>query len=125
MDRVEKNKLIAEFMGAKQAYIPFVTPKDMDFHMYGVIECIEDGENEKTLFLPEEMEFDTSWDWLMPVVEKIESLGFDVFINTCVCRITDVGQDVLEDIETFDYENKKRATYQAVVQFIIWYNQNK
>ena len=40
------------------------------YEMYGIIECIEDGLNEQHFFLPEEMLFKKSWDWLMPVVMK-------------------------------------------------------
>ena len=49
------NKLIAEFMG------------------YKVGERRRGGG-----YMPEnEMKYDTSWDWLMPVVEKIENGGLD------------------------------------------------
>lgn len=53
--------------------------------------------------------YDTSWDWLMPVVEKIgkQYIPTDLAIN----RIT-----IFEPIE---------GVYSAVVQFIKWYNQTK
>lgn len=48
--------------------------------------------------------------------------GFDVFINTCVCRVTDVGEDRFEDIETYNSASKIQAVYSAVLEFIKWYN---
>lgn len=89
----EDNKIIAKFMG---------------FNI--------DKRNPNTIL------YHSDWNWLMEVVEKIESKGFDVFINTCVCRISDVGEDRFEDIETFNSNNKIQAVYSAVVEFINWYN---
>ena len=55
---MQDNKLIAEFMGV---------PCDKD--LYTPL-CPHTGE---TLFIPlSQMKYNTSWDWLMPVVKKIE-----------------------------------------------------
>ena len=64
---MKENKLIAEFMGAK----PLVLGGSTEYEMYGVLDCIEDGVNEKHYFIDDEMRFHASWDWLMPVVGKI------------------------------------------------------
>ena len=69
-----ENRIIADFIGAVQVYKPYVNTDDMEYDMYGVIPTIEDGENEKHYFLPQEMLFDTDWNWLMVVVEKIENI---------------------------------------------------
>ena len=72
--------------------------------------------------------YDSSWDALMPVVEKIESMNFDVSIGSgCFCRIWDVDFDrevILPEIES-SYPTKIGSTYKAVVEFIKWYNKNK
>jgi len=65
------NKLIAEFMGAK----PFVLGGSTEYEMYGVLDCIEDGANEKHYFIDDEMRFHESWDWLKPVVDEIEQVN--------------------------------------------------
>ena len=70
---MKDNKLIAEFMGVK----PLVLGGSTEYEMYGVLDCIEDGANEKHYFNDWEMRFHESWDWLMPVVEKIEGAGLD------------------------------------------------
>jgi hypothetical protein len=67
--------------------------------------------------------YQSDWNDLMEVVEKIESKGFDVHINTCVCRISDVGEDRFEDIETFNSYSKIQAVYSGVVEFINWQNE--
>ena len=102
---MKDNKLIAEFMGANTS----IESEDVQsYEMYGVLECIEDGISEKHFFLPEEMRFHTSWDWLMPVVCKIDDLfGEDDDVND---RINKVHNAVLQ----FDME----IVHRAVVEFI-------
>lgn len=62
---MESNRLIAGFLGwetnmhDKNIYVPSKLAWDEDA-----------GEN--VLMRPDQLEFATSWDWLMPVVEKIE-----------------------------------------------------
>jgi hypothetical protein len=58
------------------------------------------------------MGYDTSWDWLIPVVEKIKRAKF----------ILEFGCRILPDNEG---RSKIEATYKAVVEFIKWYNENK
>lgn len=81
----------------------------------------------------------TSWDWLMPVIEKIQEpeiskIGIsvrtaaNVYIYYKACRIEYSG-----DEESGDYKGewgiqtkgktKIEAAYKAVVKFIKWYNQ--
>jgi len=73
-----------------------------------------------------EAKFDSSWDWLMPVVEKIESLGYGVTIGmgTYVVIQDDVTDTGLKITKMTD-NNKLFCTYEAVVEFINWYNENK
>ncbi len=80
------------------------------------------------------LKYHTSWDWLMPVVEKIDRLNYDTYIshtvqtiegkgttpfNVITCRIEDYWAK-LEISETG--ETKIQAVYSAVLQFITWYN---
>lgn len=67
-------------------------------------------------------EFDTQWDWLMPVVEKIEAMGAVVEIWLSLgkgCRIYFV-----KERNEFTHESNStiESVYTAVVEFIKWYN---
>lgn len=68
-----------------------------------------------------EMKFHLLWEWLMPVVEKIESIKdsddyeVDIFGNCC---------DIGGKIEVVG-KTKIEATWKAVTQFIQWYNFEK
>jgi hypothetical protein len=69
--------------------------------------------------------YHVSWDALMPVVEKIESLDCvrEVSMFRTCCRIT---PDLFHVFVIGEIESTKlQATYQAVVKFIAWYNINK
>lgn len=72
----------------------------------------------------ESIEYHISWDWLMPVVEKIEALGYNFEIRRSTVEISEYAQEgrvlMLEH-----GSNKIGITYKMVIKFITWYNQNK
>lgn len=101
---IENNKLIAQFMG-----------KDVLYETH-----IHHETTSKTKVT--KMQYHLSWDWLMPVVEKIESC-FDGSVS-----VTIDGDDVnIEYSMTYRHNvfgyTKLESTYKAVVEFIEWYNQ--
>lgn len=134
MENIDRdNRLIAEFMGA-YAQSDRIEGNALEYEMYGIIECIEDGENKQHFFRPEEMKFHTSWAWLMPVVEEIESLALHeliyktsserfptVYMYKQRCIIKDTGD--FTNTNVFDGRGRLHATYGAVVEFIKWYNE--
>ena len=77
-------------------------------------------------FLAKELKYHTSWDWLMPVVEKIELLGYSVEKN--FQRIDNDWQTLItkgNDILFQDFAEKSiDAMYCTLVSFIEWYNKN-
>jgi len=87
---MKENKIIAEFMGLG-------IQLDM-------VEHIESGE----YIHCEEMEFHTSWDWLMPVVEKIKDIptyeGYDSidFVLNCDLTIENLYNSVVEFIKEYN-----------------------
>ena len=99
---IENNKLIAEFMGA---FHEEPQPKH--------VVSVELGDDVWFLDLTDDDsgKFHTSWDWLMPVVEKILNLKE---------TYPQERQKVFEKISP-----DRSITYQAVVEFINWYNQQK
>ena len=125
-ETIENNKLIAEFMGAKPN-------KGGEYEMYGIIQNIEDGENEQHLFFSSEMKFHTDWNWLMEVVEKIEnfrmkqfenSMEYSVMIEQQRCIITSETQGGICYLAG-NTGGKIDVVYGGVISFIKWYNENK
>jgi hypothetical protein len=101
------NKLIAEFMEW--------TLDDKDLNSYRKY----NGSIFKYSLLSN-FKYHTDWNWLMPVVERIElDMGFDVYIHYNNCTITD-GENAFEN--EAEPNQKIYATYQSVIEFINWYN---
>tara|TARA_R110000796_G_scaffold236214_1_gene355491 strand:- start:73151 stop:73519 length:369 start_codon:yes stop_codon:yes gene_type:complete len=116
METTESNKLIAEFMSWKNpegtVYITdhFQSYMAVDSNMYDTCR-----------YRIVEFKFQTSWDWLMPVVEKIGII---------------IGKNNFEDFEDWEdyyitwnevsllYFNIE-IWYKNVVEFIEWYNEQK
>lgn len=103
MNPTENNKIVDEFMGNQITDIDGNIKNDRELHYH------------------------TSWDWLMLVVEKIESLnhnegkfdcGVEIYYERC--SIIAWHGEVLVD---YTGPSKLIATYNAVVLFIQWFNE--
>lgn len=115
----ENNKIIAEFMGL----IPIL---ESDFLGYNY-PYKEDSEEFKLLCIYDQAKYSSDWNWLMEVVEKIENLKetFSFEIKKGFVFIHADNRKV-ELIKHFSYKaSKKEAVYDACVDFIKWYNQQK
>jgi len=72
----------------------------------------------------EDLEFHKSWDHLMVVVEKIESLGYYFGMSTDGVGVW--GRDPVTIIYANDIEDdpKINRVYDTIINFIKWYNEN-
>ena len=111
---IEGNKLIAEFMGEK------IIPSEDSVRYKDGSEVVIDSVKGWRV-----CKYHTSWDWLMPVVEKIEKLGYSVFIQNDACWIKVARAGMKMPLISELGENKISAAFIAIVQFIQWYNQTK
>jgi hypothetical protein len=111
------NELIAEFMGFKK--------------VGNVMEKWEDGYTSVLCCDIKDLKYyEGSWDWLMPVVEKIENTGDGFISRVTGCRIEGYLCDFVDQENTeislqFSQTAKIDAVYKAVVEFIKWHNQQK
>jgi len=108
MNTIENNKIIAEFMNKKDAQIN------------------AKGNGIEWVIQTKNLKYHTDWDWLMEVIEKIENLEtnrFDFQINQWNSRIFD--HENTEFIVDLNADSKIQAVYNACIEFIKWYNQNK
>ena len=109
---IEGNKLIAEFMDYRlvDCHSPFLgkkwTKENLnDSPLYNLVEsCKEDN-----------LRFHNSWDWLMPVLIKIQESyqGEEHHIKSC---------ELHDDITSMLRELKIEWVWQSVIKFIKWYN---
>jgi hypothetical protein len=138
---IEGNKLIAEFMGyvlhdLGDGKSPYYNHNNKYLKPCAVIR-LDKGEK---------LQFDSSWDWLMPVVEKIESLTNYVntveynksnylgafYFSILTIPFSSITQHVYinaehkkmmgKDVTDSWADTKIEAVYKVVVEFIKWYN---
>lgn len=106
---MEDNRLIAEFMGL-----------GIQLHM------VESPINGEYIDL-DELEYSTSWDWLMPVVQKIKN-DWDrewlSSLNDDECVEGMMLEHQLDMSFKCDYVSIEN-TYKYVLKFIKWHNKNK
>ena len=107
------NELIAEFMGFK-----VIAKSFEDKLIYNI------PTNNGIGYISYMMEYHKSWDWLMPVVEKIEEMSVSVSISYNYCYI-ETEQQKGGFNKKIQSKNKLKSTYKAVVKFIKWNNKNK
>jgi len=120
------NKLIAEFMGAVGT--PKYNPTEWDVYITGCLDVDSDDENAQHFYTPDEMKYHTSWDWLMPVVEKIEDIECkETSTDTVGYHLYDI--EIRQNVTTIHGTNIEETvgdklfnTYSAVVEFIKEYN---
>ncbi len=121
MDILTGNKLIAEFCEVEKC-----TDNDHAdnpcYHLFGKYRKVS------------EMEYHSSWDWLMPVVEKIPTIVIKSTVSynsdySPRIEIVPSGYVKINDIkDTPIFRNVSveksfiTATWKAVIDFIIWYN---
>ena len=113
---IANNKLIAEFLGFVNT-----TPNDRDFD-------IMEHPTTKKLVEPASMKHHKSWDELMPVVEKINKELYLIDIlytlnSTKVLIKLNYNNEIIAEGYTESF-NSLDAVYNAVVQFIKWWNEN-
>ena len=94
----ENNKIIAEFMGLENTL--------QSYYNYN-----------NSLIHKDRLLFHSDWNWLMKIVEKIESLSNDK-------QVINWGR---QSKTIFDFkltESKIEAVYNACLDCIKWYNEN-
>jgi len=96
---MENNKLIAEFMGGVESKYNII-------HFPLIV--FKQGKN---YFDLEELKFHSDWNWLMEVVIKCRTIQLS-------------NKNKIADIYDALHNTDIEAVYNAVVEFIEWYNLN-
>ena len=127
----EGNELIAEFMGYEKIIIPVgawgeLLGPDVEIIRFG---SKTDDKDWKDAIL---MKYHSSWDWLMPVLEKICRMKIGdgktyveyAYPRTFGMLNEEAGQIMvrLTGYPVFEADTLIKATYLAIIDFIKWYN---
>jgi hypothetical protein len=121
----EKNKAIAEFAGWKLEKMgddDVIVDNDFEFYWF----CKYNEKGEKiTTWSGEDMEdinegstipFHDDWEWIMPVIERIESMGykFKICRKRCQICLDDEHERFIVDVKL---DSKLLSAHEAVYQF--------
>jgi hypothetical protein len=132
MKIIESNTLIAKFMGGVLSTVPNLinlpqTRGEANIHSVKGSEVLPNGTY--SVHRLNELEYHKCWNSLMLVVEKIESLVdekgcaiYNVVIEQCFVEI--IENHTSDEIVKLDRDNKRDVIYDAVVEFIKYYNEN-
>ena len=132
----KNNKMIAEFMGGKLSAHSQNLINMPQTIGEAKIHCVKGSEGlpngTYSLCYLHELKYHSSWDWLMPVVEKINNTT-DEFGNEMNFQIGNgfvwvdqpIGDRIYFSGNEIDHKKEPMIdkVYKAVVEFIQWYNQ--
>ena len=112
-EQLAEVKLIASFMGLEQSDRLY-----KDHFTYVGDDIVKSGLPFNSIMgnCMDHLPFSSDWNWLMTVVEKIFELE-DINHDECENLIGEITFSLV-DVDIKD-------TYNAVVEFINWYNENK
>lgn len=119
----QQNAIIAEFMGGFDGWDfkmfetgtwEFQTPETLKTLITFKSNSIKTECFSTTIFKSYEVKFHTSWDWLMPVVEKCLKYCHDKMLNEWESCFTDTFLTL-----------SVKSMHETTFQFIEWYNANK
>ena len=134
MNTTEVNKKFAEFLGWGNPNVGNGLGRMYDFklsntltiisesELYHCSDCGRDSYNADHCFT-EDLLFHNDWNWLMLVVDKIESLDFAVEVKRTWCRIKDLNQTIVLRWE--EDATKIEAVYKACSMIVDWYTAQK
>lgn len=120
MNTTENNKLLAEFLG----YVN-TTPTDKDFNIYEL-----KGGKLGRFIEAMSMKFHNDFNWLMLVVEKIESLEtkdgktFTIDMHRDSVLIFEYGLTTNEIVFT-EGKGRLENLYNACIEFVKWWNKEQ
>ena len=141
---MESNRIIAHFMGLR----PKMESPDVYTYNDGLMFTVREDNPEKVMeAIVRYAKYHNDWNWLMPVLDKIEKNGATIRVNSNfnhfhksnfhqVTIEIDNGE-LSKDGKAFypdGYKYKKHSNtsvnkmevfYSSVIDFIKWYNENK
>lgn len=135
METIDKNKMIIDFMGIKPKLSH--DKKVFSYADSPYFHCTGESEEEVLNSVAKYVKYDTDWNWIMKVVEKIETMTYNTYeISFRISKYAVCLQSLAEDgavidncifskWATYGGTEKLRATYDACVEFIDWHNKNK
>ena|SRR6185436_10170478 len=109
-----ENELIAEFVGFE------IIQAEKSFPLYL-------NPHTNSWVTKNDLRFNSSWDWLMPVIERIDSLMPPIKMPQDLNALKEGnhGSEKFMDVIAVPLNTPITEVYKSVVEFIKWYNTQK
>jgi len=127
---MQNNRIIAEFMGAKEIG-QYLGSKGgyKDTILYEFIKKDKNEDLSPPILLKHvsdvDFKYHSDWNWLMPVIDKIESLGYWIELHSGAESVFIIGKlNTAKDLFSEEGKTKIEAAYNGVVEFIKHYNKH-
>ena len=106
---IENNKLIADFMNSEAMFL------NTAINPYGAYHRMKSGHQGY-----EPLKYHKEWNWLMPVVEKIETMDYGIKMCRKVVEIyiDSTKENIIKTKESCRID----SLYEAIIEFIKYYN---
>lgn len=117
----ENNKIIAEFMGLNNKIVHF--EKFYSWSDAPFFYTTEDSKEKVVENIAKYSKYHSDWNWLMEVVEKIESLGFETSLDKNGFFVVFTNGSNTQN--GLFIKSKIEAVCNVCVEFIKWYNEQK
>lgn len=112
---LEGNKQIALFMGFTESMSKYSIMSQDKILVY---------RRGTEIHTDNSLSYHDNWDWIMPVVETIESLGYSTYMfPRNEITIKENNTISAKNIAKVQHPAKLTAMFEACVQFVNWYNQ--
>ena len=127
---MDKNRIIARFMGFESSPFENEGGKGFDVRLKGVpkdncngsysVACYGDLEYNIEQILGQELKYNKCWNWLMPVQKKIGEI-----YSEDAQRMFFENAELFDDMQVFLFNAQIEEAYEAIVKFIKWYDKYK
>ena len=127
MSTIENNKILAQFEKEQYSFLGWVLP-DRARMVEVKINIWEESE----IFKDSELLYHSSWDWLMPVAKKIDTIVFGLMVggklenkspDETLLKITGKDSNIIFHQGRLFVSSDIEEAYNACVEFIKWYNE--
>ncbi len=122
-EKYSMNRTIGEFMGGKviSSKIYDTSSSELLIENWKVPKGIPAYDDSAKIGY---FNYDTRWDRLMTVVEKIEEIGYTVIISRTSCKIIENFKiyPLIDKTSNKKLDAKIDAVYEAICEFVKYYN---
>lgn len=118
------NRRILDFMGVNIIDLESETETEKKLYGANFWKCNYTPSNKRTWLSPGLIRYHKNWDWLMPVIFKINSLQYEFklrYDKQLNLSIATIKNDVVSFSDKDGSKTAINSAYYAIIKFLSWY----